>query len=543
MTRWLRTGAVALGIALLAGACSAGPTAGQRTGDGTFTVVAPNSAPTFTENFNPFTADAPGLNIIYEPLVASNRAKGGEVLPWLAESWSWSADGRTATFKLRPGVKFSDGSPLSVDDVVFSLDLRLTNEEIGGATYTAVKAAGTDAVAVTWKDPAYQQIGDLQDVTVLRKALWAGKNPVTYVDKKPVGTGPVALSQFSPQGVTMAARSDYWGGQLAFKQLKYVAATAANIQTQLQQNTIDFCTCDVDAKSYVAADKERHRFIMAWDGAVVSLILNTAKAPLNDVHVRRALQLAVDTAAISKLSSSKIPIVQPPANPTGLSSKTYADWIDPELAAPRTQDVAAAKRELAAGGYTIENGQLVKAGKPLPLKYVAPNDTPFLKTIAQLVVDQLDKGLGLKVQLTGGPGSNVSTAIAKGEFDIAANWLSSGRGIYPAMNGLNGTAAEPLGTEAASNPGRFKNASFDRLLVQMAGTEDTARLKELGKQAQAIVADQVPTVPLFDSGAAGVANTTRWTGWPETDQPEYLANTGSGTEFITTLKNLKPANG
>jgi peptide/nickel transport system substrate-binding protein len=124
---------------------------------------------------------------------------------------------------------------------------------------------------------------------------------------------------------------------------------------------------------------------------------------------------------------------------------------------------------------------------------------------------------------------------------MAANWVSSGRGIYAAMNQFNGALTAPVGSDANSNPVRFRNADFDKLLAQMSGTDDEATLKTLGIEAQKIFADQVPTIPLFDSGAAGVANTARWTGWPDAEKPDYLANTGSGTEFITTLKNLKPA--
>jgi peptide/nickel transport system substrate-binding protein len=539
-TLWL--GAVTLGLTLMAAGCTSGATQPKSAAaSGTLTVQAPNSPPTFVDNFNPFTGEAPGLNIIYEPLVASNRAKGGQLVPWLAESWTWSADGRTATFKLRPGVKFSDGSPLTAEDVQWTYELRLKNPKVGGAPYSAVAITGKDTVAVTWKEPAYQQLGDLQDIPIVRQQLWASRNPLTYVDKSPVGTGPFKLAKFSPQGVTMTDRTDYWGGAFQVQNLKYAAATSANIQTQLQNGSIDFCTCDVDAKSYVAGDPGKRKFIMAWDGAVVSVLLNNGKAPFDDVNVRRAFALAVDNEAVAKLSSSKLPIIQPPASPSGLNHHVYTDWIAPDLSAPRKQDVTAAKQALATAGYTVQNGVLTKAGKQYPVRYVAPSDTPFLKTVAQLVVEQIRQSLGVSVQLVGGPGSNISDAVSKGNYDMAANWMSSGRGIYPAMNQFNGALTAPVGTDASSNQVRFKNAAFDKLLAQMSGTDDEATLKKLGAQAQAIFADQVPTIPLFDSGAAGVANTARWTGWPDPEKPDYLANTGSGTEFITTLKNLEPA--
>ena len=547
MRKRLWPGVIALGLALSLGACSGG-TANQASGaPDTITVEAPNSAPTFTDNFNPFSSSetGPGLNIIYEPLVQTNRADGGQLTPWLAKSWTWAADGKTATLKLRPGVTFSDGRPMTVQDVLYSLELPLKNPKVAGVEYAAVKAVGSDAVAVTWKTAAYQSLVDLKNINIVEQKLWANRNPLTYVDKKPVGTGPFAMKTFSPQAVTLASRGDYWGGKLAMRNLRFVAATSANIQTQLQNNSIDFCTCDIDAKSYIASDPKHHRFIMAWDGSVVSVMLNNAKAPFNDVNVRRAFADAVDTSAIAKLSSSKLPIVQPPASPTGLSAKTYKDWIDPRYLEPREQDAAAAKAALRAGGYTVENGALVKDGKQYPITYVAPSDTPFLKTIGQLVVQQIKQTLGIQVTLSGGSGANTGDDIDKGKFDMAAAWLSRGDSMYYALKQFDGTLAEPLGTPAVggNNTVRWRNTAFDKLFTEIAGTDDQARIKALSQQAQAIFVDQVPTIPLFASGAAGAANTMRWTGWPDAENPAYLADTGSGSEFITTLLPLKPAKG
>jgi peptide/nickel transport system substrate-binding protein len=547
MRKRLWPGALALGLALSLGACSSGATKQTPGASDTITVEAPNSAPTFTNNFNPFSASetGPGLNIIYEPLVATNRAKGGTLIPWLAKSWTWSADGRTATFVIRPGVTFSDGNPLTQQDVLYSLELPLKNPKVAGADYTSVKAVGSDKVAVTWKDPAYQSLLNVKNINIVEKKLWSGRDPLTYVDKKPVGTGPFSIKTFSPQAVTMASRSDYWGGKPAMRDLRYVAATSANVQTQLQNNSIDFCTCDIDAKSYVSSDPKNHHFIMAWDGSVVSVMLNNAKAPFNDVNVRRAFASAVDIDAIAKLSSSKLPLTQPPASRTGLSTKTYEGWIDPKYLTPRRQDVAAAKADLRAGGWSVRGGALTKGGKKYPITYVAPSDTPFLKTIGQLVVQQIQQSLGIKVTLSGGSGANTGSDINKGKFDMAATWLSRGDSMYYALQQFDGRLIQPLGTESVggNNTVRWKNGDFDKILSQMAGTDDESRLKALSKQAQAIFVDQVPTIPLFSSGAAGVASTLRWTGWPDAENPAYLANTGSGSEFITTLLHLKPATG
>ena len=194
----------------------------------------------------------------------------------------------------------------------------------------------------------------------------------------------------------------------------------------------------------MASDPKHHHFVMAWDGSVVSVLFNTGRAPMNDVNVRRAFALAVDNAAVAKLSSNKLPIVEPTAGPAGLSGKVYTGWINPQYATPRTQNPTAAKQALQTAGYTVEGGALVKGGKRYTVKYVAPSDTPFLKTIAELVVEQLKQSLGLRVRLAGGPSANTGPAIDKGDFDLAANWLSSGGGIYTALKQFDGRQAEAL---------------------------------------------------------------------------------------------------
>ena len=79
----------------------------------------------FTRSFNPYTSSV--LNggfmkgAIYEPLVVATVAGGGHIYPWLAQSWKWSNGNKTLTLKIQPNVKWSDGKPLTADDVVYSL--------------------------------------------------------------------------------------------------------------------------------------------------------------------------------------------------------------------------------------------------------------------------------------------------------------------------------------------------------------------------------------------------------------------------------------
>ena len=88
-------------------------------------VMTGSGDPAFTRSFNPYSGSV--LNggfvkgAIYEPLVVATVAGGGTTYPWLAKSWKWSNGDKMLTLKIQPGVKWSDGQPLTAADVVYSL--------------------------------------------------------------------------------------------------------------------------------------------------------------------------------------------------------------------------------------------------------------------------------------------------------------------------------------------------------------------------------------------------------------------------------------
>ena len=131
-TRRLAATAAAVGIAALLAtltASSSAPAATLSSGAAqaghTCLVMTGSGDPAFTKNFNPYTGT--GLpsgafvrGAFYEPLIITSVAGGGHTYPWLAQSWKPNSDATVWTFKIRQGVKFSNGKPMTVDDVVYS---------------------------------------------------------------------------------------------------------------------------------------------------------------------------------------------------------------------------------------------------------------------------------------------------------------------------------------------------------------------------------------------------------------------------------------
>src|SRR5579875_3151586 len=141
--RALTAVAVAAALALAASACSSsGTKSGSSTTSGSAKgqtlVVETNPVATLTDTFNPFLQTSIGnqLNatgLIYEPLLQWNITKPNSYYPWLATSYNWNSTGTAITFKLRSGVKWSDGQAFTASDVAYTFNLMKQNTALNAA--------------------------------------------------------------------------------------------------------------------------------------------------------------------------------------------------------------------------------------------------------------------------------------------------------------------------------------------------------------------------------------------------------------------------
>ncbi|MET8330976.1 ABC transporter substrate-binding protein [Streptomyces sp. NPDC005181] len=205
---------VAAAALLLTGCSGTGTnTAGDTSGDQLLTIPREDFA-TFTRNFNPF---APGQVVallttqaVYEAMLVYNPANG-KATPWLATSWATSADGRTVTFTLRDGVKWSDGKPLIAEDVAYTFTLQ--KKLLGGYEYLkSAKAQGTDKVVFTLTKPYSPGLFELGKQIIVPKHVWEKvKDPAKDTNPNPVGTGPYTkVVNFQSQSYELRRNPEYW---------------------------------------------------------------------------------------------------------------------------------------------------------------------------------------------------------------------------------------------------------------------------------------------------------------------------------------------
>jgi peptide/nickel transport system substrate-binding protein len=550
--RRLSTITVAVCLVAGLGACTGGTTdaTGGAGGKGaeSLTMTA-GAVTTWARNFNiysPASDKSPALRLLFEPLVRVDYTRGAKVDPWLAKSFDWNSKGTELTFHLRTDVAWSDGKKLTADDVVYTLRLMLENPELNraGVTFKKVTKVDSATVKVTWDHAAYSELSGFGtgNLDIVPRHQWTGKDLKTWTNDNPVGTGPYALGGFSSQQVTYKARDDYWGARVAVPTIKVPALLGDATKPKMLTGELDLATsawADAD-KDFVAKNPKTNVYAVYATGGSTALYFNNAVAPYDDVHVRRALSAAVDAQKMLALNNTG----QAPANITGLDEQAYGDVIADEYRGKTNQqDIALAKRELKAGGYTVKGGRLVKGGKSYPLELKIVQEYANWQAYARGFADQAKKALGLNVKVSPVQSSSFDPEVNEGDYGMAFNYAGSGTGVYNSYSAmLDSSYAKPVGKNSNfDNTERWKDPQTDRLLDQLRATDDPARIKEISAKLEKIVAEQVPLRPLFQSVWFIDINTSRWKGWPKPGTDGYIPHFMNGPDFTLTLQHLKPA--
>ena len=186
-------------------------------------VAAGSGDQAFTRNFNPFnlgTSRDFTWGGIYENLLISTAFGGGHQYNLLGKSFTWSKNGKALTIVVRPGVKWSDGKPLTADDVLYSLtigrqdkgadriSLVAANSNIAG-----VSRLGSDKVVIRFKQVDSTFLGaKLPNVPIVPKRIWSKvKDVLNYANPNPVGSGPFnRITRFSGQSYQLSKNTSYW---------------------------------------------------------------------------------------------------------------------------------------------------------------------------------------------------------------------------------------------------------------------------------------------------------------------------------------------
>ncbi len=454
-------------------------------------------------HFHNLTPNNGLLSHVFERLVET--APDNKLVPGLAESWKVVND-TTWEFKLRPNVKWHDGSPFTAEDVVFTFE-RAPNVPNSPSSFASavkgktLKVLDPLTIQISTASPHPLMPNDLSNVLIISKKSGTGAKTEDYNSgKAAIGTGPFKFAAYVPgDRVELVANESYWGtkprwSKLTFKAIKAGPARVAALLAGDVDLIEDVPTADIEKLKkepkvdisqsvsrrviYFHMDQFRDEtpFIVGKDGAKL-------KNPLRDKRVRLALSKALNREAIVSRVMEGVAI---PAGQLlddrffGTSKKLKPTAYDPE----------GAKKLLAEAGFP--NGFKMTLHAPNG-RYT--NDVKIAEATAQMFTR-----VGVETTLeTLPPGpffSRASTgANGMPEFSfILVGWGSDTGETSSPLKSLLGTFDREKGSGTA-NRGRYSNPALDKLIDEALATVDDAKRGTLLAQASEVAMEDLGLIP------------------------------------------------
>ena len=455
---------------------------------------------------SPFASNGgPGYNqmiLLYDTLLWKDGS--GQLLPWLAKSFETSDDRLTHTFELREGVKWSDGRPLTADDVVFTFDYYAKQETLSPPVIiqppqgiAKVSASGS-TVEITLERPRVTFLEQVAGaLPIIPEHVWSSiDDPGAALDTKVlVGSGPYRLESYGGDGGPMlyTARDDYFLGAPFVKRIEM--NNIADPFTALLTGAADVARGFGLRADILAPFTGNDAFgMITQQGAFItgSLYWNLSReGPLADVRFRQACAMAIDRMElVTRLAAGR----GLPGNPGFLSPE------NPFFSPVRQYevDVAAANSLLDAAGYGAGGGGGVRQapdGSPLSFELrfdnaEAPMAEILIPSLRRIGVEARPKPVQIGPELFGNK--------LFGGYDMVVlpfpGPAPGGPNADPdVLRRLFSSEVPPSLTSATG----YANPTFDALADKQLVTFDQAERKAMVAQMQSIIADDLPVLPLY----------------------------------------------
>ena len=421
-----------------------------------------------------------------------------------AESYTISDDGLTYTFKLRDGLKWSDGQPIVAEDYVYAWNRAVDPET--GADYSYmfdviegyeegklnVEAPDDKTIVVKLKaiTPYFLELCAFPTYFPVRKDIveaepdaWATK-PETYV-----GNGPYIMKEWVHDShIIFEKNPNYWNADAIIPEtIKFLLMSDDNAILAAFENG-DILLADSMPNDEIDAWKDREEFIIQPQLGTYYISFNTQREPLNDPRVRKALTLAIDREYIctqigkagQQPAGAFVPTGLSDADPTKEFREVGGNYYDPSAEAYQA-NLEEAKKLLAEAGYP--NGE----GFPT-LEYLYNEGTGH-QQIAE-AIQSMWKEIGVNIELASQEWNTFLNTRKNGEYDIARNgWL--------------GDYNDPISfldmwtTDSGNNDAQWSNKDYDELIAKIKSSSDREERMKLMHEAEDILFEEYVLAPVY----------------------------------------------
>jgi peptide/nickel transport system substrate-binding protein len=505
------------------------------------------------------------VGLAYETLFLFDSDKL-QLTPWLAEKGEWTAKD-VYTLTLRDGISWSDGKPLTADDVVYTVELGKNPAVPYSNLWNWLgKAEMVDArtVKFTFTEARHQEWDNfLYENAIVPKHIWStrsDKDIMASANEKPVGTGPYEYLTHDQDRMVWKKKTNWWATKALKLEVKptYIVDIVNSSNEValglLLQGNMDLSNNFLPGIANLANGKFKIKtyypeapYMLSANTAM--LVPNTTRAPMSDVAFRKALAYSVDTKKIVEGVYGKIVKA---ANPTGLLP-TWDSFVDGAVVNELgfKFDTAQAKKILADAGYKDTNGDgFVESpsGAAIKLSLIVPSGwTDWMEAIR--VISAGAQAAGINIVTDFPDAGALDDARTQGKFDLMLNnWTELSNTPWTYYNYLFQLPIKEQQQNA--NFSRYNNPQAWDLVQKLSRTATTdPEFKTTLSQLQRITLTDLPSIPLWYNGMWSQANDSVWTNWPSstsTDSPKAFPTTWNNyweKGSIYMLTQIKPVNG
>ncbi|MCC1491449.1 ABC transporter substrate-binding protein [Cognatishimia sp. F0-27] len=508
------------------------------------------------ENFNWMTPGTKRMHgahqTMWEPLFILNYGTGN-IDPWLATGFEQNEDSTEFTITLREGVEWSDGEAFNADDVVFTVNLAMTNEEISSREASTIKAQVASVekvddltVRFTLQNPNPRFIVENFGVRIfgsfliMPEHIWNGEDAATFAFNPPIGTGPYTFTSAASNRAIWDRNDDWWGAKTGFMDLPaperviFLESGGEESRAQLMASNQLDAAQNVTIGTFEAIQAQNPN-VIAWhadypyaaaDPCARQLEINTTIAPWDDASMRKAVAHIIDRNQIVNVAYEGTTTASETMFAQYGSMAPFIDAVkEAGYGLPAAADVAAGQALIEAAGWTRDGDYYTKDGETLSVDiHVNSASTEYTRTI-DVIVEQLQRaGIDAKAVPVEN-GVFWGEVLPFGAYEMSYSWLSCGSVNEPwaSMGRYTVKDVVPVGERS---PGFNNTARWDGGHAEAySAVVDEIATRPLGDpEVPALVAEAyghldagMPFIPLVQAAKLLPMNETYWTGWPTAD--------------------------
>ena len=494
-------------------------------------------------------------NLVY-PTLTDKAAKDFSTIPALAESWKGSKDGRTWTYTLRPDMKWSDGQPLTAEDVAYTVNRSRDEEWLNHASttgnLTATVKSPTELVLKS-KVPDPKLPG--MDVYVVPKHVYEqydAKAITKWNGQTDVAGGPFSLAEFKKgQFARFTANPEFWGGKPSLDEVVIrVFNNPDAMVAALKRGEVDFVQQVPEGQFLNLRKDPEIETLEGSQGGFDEFALNGGDGlekghpALEDKRVREAIAHAIDKQTIvdrvNRGLAEPAEAVSPSANPA---------WT-PEIPADQRYafDLDEANRILDEAGYEDTDGDGIRempgGGQPLRMRYAVRQESAVAQPIAEFISGWL-REIGIATTQKTYDDGQLTEVIGKGDYDMFVWGWTPYVDPDPMLSYFtcDQVSQDPDDPTNYYNDANLCDPEYDRLYEQQKVELDPDRRREIVHEMLTRFYEQAVYFPLYYQADLQAYRKDRFTGWkrqPEGTGPVLFSNTSPS---YTSLKLASASGG